>query len=158
MFTEREPQGDPPGQLPRSARRVLRYTWIVVAIAAIYAVSVLLYRWSQSRDYAAKQKAAAAAAQRSEDAQSLETMGGNEFNILNFYASPGEIHRGESVQLCYGVANTQSVKIEPDTGRGMWPSLSRCIDISPAKTTTYTLTAQNSQGKTKTASLTITVL
>jgi hypothetical protein len=70
---------------------------------------------------------------------------------------PGEIHRGEQVQMCYGVANAQTVKIEPDIGRGMWPSVSRCVQITPQKTTTYTLTTTDGHGQTKTASLTIKV-
>jgi hypothetical protein len=148
---------EPNSKPPDLGRKIRRITSIGVVVAAIYAGSVLLYRWNQNREYQAKQKAEAAAAQRAEDESSIETMGGTQFNIINFYAMPGEIHRGESVQLCYGVANAQSVKIEPDTKRAMWPSLSRCVDISPEKTTTYTLTAQSAQGKTKTASLTIKV-
>jgi hypothetical protein len=140
-----------------SGRKILRITSVGVVIAAIYAVSVLVYRWNQNREYQAKAKEQAAAAQRAEDEQSIENMGGTRFAILNFYAMPGEIRRGESVQMCYGVANAQSVKLEPDIKRAMWPSLSRCIDISPKKTTTYTLTAQDTHGQTKTASLTIKV-
>jgi hypothetical protein len=149
---------EPESKPPDPARRILRYTSIAVVLAAIYAVSVLLYRWNQNREYEAKARAQVAAEQRSEDESSLESMGGTEFDILNFYASPGEIHRGGTVELCYGVANAQSVKIEPDIHRTMWPSVSRCIDISPARTTTYTLTAQDAHGKTKTASLTIKVV
>jgi hypothetical protein len=148
---------EPNSKPPDLGRKIRRITSIGVVVATIYAGSMLLYRWNQDRDFRAKEKAQAAAAQRAEDENSIENMGGTEFNILNFYAMPGEIHRGESVQLCYGVANAQSVKIEPDINRGMWPSVTRCIDISPAKTTTYTLTAQDAHGKTKTASLTIKV-
>jgi len=151
MFVE--PEGKPPDR----ARKILRYTSVLVAIAAIYAVSVLVYRWNQNREYEAKQRSEAAAEQRAEDERSIENMGGTEFALLNFYAMPGEIHRGESVQMCYGVANAQSVKIEPDVGRTMWPSVSRCFDITPKKTTTYTLTTTDAHGKTKTASLTIKV-
>jgi hypothetical protein len=61
------------------------------------------------------------------------------------------------VELCYGVANAQTVKIEPDTGREVWPSVNRCIDLKPKKTTTYTLTAQDAHGNTKTAALTLEV-
>lgn len=157
MFTEPQPPQKPPDRPPDLPHRILRYSWIAVVIAAIYAASVILYRWTQNRDYQYKEKQQAAAAQRNEDEQSLETMGGTEFKILNFYAMPGEIRRGDTVQLCYGVANAQSVKIDPDIGHGMWPSLSRCLDITPKKTTTYTLTAADAHGKTQTASLTIKV-
>jgi hypothetical protein len=157
MFTEPQPQQERPDRPLDLPHKILRYAWVAVVIAAIYAGSVLLYRSHQNRNYLAKQKAEAAAAQRSEDEQSLETMGGTEFKILNFYAMPGEIRRGETVEMCYGVANAQSVKIEPNIGRGMWPSLSRCIDIEPKKTTTYTLTAADAHGQTQSASLTIKV-
>ena len=155
MFTE--PEGQPPDRPIDLPHKILRVTSIGVVIAAIYAGSVLLYRWEQNRDYQAKQRQQAAAAQRAEDQESLETMGGTQFKILSFYAMPGEIRRGESVQMCYGVANAQTVKITPDIGRPMWPSLTRCIHIEPKKTTTYTLTAEDGEGKSKSVSLTIQV-
>lgn len=146
-----------PERKPNLSRRMRHITSIAVVIAAIYAASVLLYRWSQNREYQAKRKAEAAEAQRSEDESSIEAMGGAQFAILNFYASPGEVRPGEDVQMCYGVAHAKRVKIEPDIGRGTWPSASRCVEIEPKKTTTYTLTAEDAHGKTKSASLTIKV-
>jgi hypothetical protein len=145
-----------PGR-PDRRRKILRYSWVVVALVALYVGFVLFYRWRENRELTAKARAQAAVEQRAQDAQSIENMGGTRFEILGFYASPGLIHRGETVSLCYAVANTQAVKIEPDIRRPVWPSASRCIDISPTKTTTYTLTAQDAQGHTKTASLTIEV-
>lgn len=157
MFSDIEPQSGPP-EPPRGWRhRILRYTWIAVAIAAIYVIIVFAYRWQKNSDYQARAKEQAAAAQRQEDERSLETLGGTEFKILNFYAMPAHIHRGDQVQMCYGVANAQSVTIEPDTGRQTWPSITRCIEVTPEKTTTYTLTAKDAHGKTQTASLTIEV-
>jgi hypothetical protein len=153
MLTEVEPNSKPPD--PR--RRITRYSWIIIAIAAIYVAFVLFSRWQANRDYEARAKAQAKAQQRSEDAQSIENMGGTAFAILGFYASPGLIHRGDAVSLCYSVANTQTLKIEPDINRQLWPSASRCVDIYPKKTTTYILTAQDAKGHSKTASLTIEV-
>jgi hypothetical protein len=153
------PQGELVGkdQPPDRARKILRYTPIAILIAAIYVGFVLFFRWRENRDIEAKAKAQAAAQQRTEDQQSLENTGGTKFDILSFYATPGIIHRGDTVQLCYGVANAQNVKIEPDTNRATWPSVTRCIEISPKKTTTYTLTTQDAHGNTKTANLTIQV-
>jgi hypothetical protein len=151
MLTETEP--GPPHRL----RKMLRYSWVLIALAALYVGFVLFSRWRGNRALVAKAKSQAAAEQRARDARSIENMGGARFEILGFYASPGLIHRGETVSLCYAVANTQTVKIEPDIHRRLWPSVSRCIDISPTKTTTYTLTAQDAQGQAKTASLTIEV-
>lgn len=139
------------------SRTILRYTPILIGIAAIYAGFVLWARWSDNRALDARAKAHAAAQQRAEDQRSLETLGGSSFDILGFYASPGLIQRGDTAQLCYGVANAQSVKIEPETNRALWPSVNRCIEITPKKTTTYTLTAEDGHGKSKTATLTIEV-
>jgi len=83
-------------------------------------------------------------------------LGGNQFAILNFYASPGEIRRGETAQLCYGVSNAKTVRIEPQTS-AVWPSYSRCVDVAPKKDTTYTLTAEDAAGHIKTATVTVKV-
>jgi len=144
-------------QFAALARKALRYTPIAILLAMIWAGYVLYARWSEDRDLAARAKERAAAERRAEDQRSLENMGGTEFKILLFYASPGTVHRGDASELCYGVANAQSVKIEPDTKRGVWPSVNRCFDVSPKKTTTYTLTAEDGHGNTKTATLTLEV-
>lgn len=154
-----EPQQQPAAEDKHQnrVRRLLRYMPILIGIAAIYAGFVLVVRWNQTRDAEAKQKAEVATEKREADARALDAVGGTEFAILSFYATPGLVHRGDQVELCYGVANAQTVKIEPDIGRGVWPSVNRCIDITPKKTTTYTLSAQDAHGNTKTASLTLEV-
>jgi hypothetical protein len=58
--------------------------------------------------------------------------------------------------MCYGVSNAKSVKLDPPDAN-VWPSNDRCLQISPKKTTTYTFTADDGQGNTKTATLTIEV-
>jgi len=153
-----QPGSDEPKISPEDrVRKIVRYMPILIAIAAIYAGFVLVVRWNQTRDAEAKEKAAVAAEKRAADARALDAVGGTEFAILSFYATPGLVHRGDQTELCYGVANAQSVKIEPDIGRAVWPSVNRCIDIAPKKTTTYTLSAQDAHGNTKTASLTLEV-
>jgi len=156
MLTDPRPV-PPERKPPRGASRILRYLRFAIVIAAIYVVVVLFIRWHQNRQYAAKEKAQQQAEQRAEDERSLETLGGTAFTIEGFYAEHGEIRRGDSIQICYSVANAQSVKIEPDTGHGVWPSLTRCFEVTPKKTTTYTLTATDPHGQTKTAQLTIQV-
>jgi hypothetical protein len=153
MLTEIEPNP----KAPDPGRKFTRYSWIAIGIALIYVAFVLFFRWQSNRDYEARAKTQAAAQQRSEDAQSIESMGGTQFAILGFYASPGLIHRGEAVSLCYSVANTETLKIAPDINRPVWPSASRCVDIYPKKTTSYTLTARDAKGHSKTATLTIEV-
>jgi len=86
----------------------------------------------------------------------VEILGGSEFKIISFYASPGEIHRGDTVTMCYGVSNAKSVSVDPPIGE-VWPSVSRCMQITPKKTTKYTFTADDGKGSTKTAELTIVV-
>src|SRR6266404_5745717 len=54
------------------------------------------------------------------------------------------------------VANAKSVKLEPQPN-AVWPSYARCVSVSPAKSTTYTLTVSDSSGNTKTQSLQVTV-
>ena len=56
-----------------------------------------------------------------------------------------------------GVANAKTVKLEPQENP-VWPSYSRCVDVKPTKTTTYTLTIDDSAGNTKTQSLEVKVL
>jgi hypothetical protein len=84
-------------------------------------------------------------------------MGGKTLDIQAFYANPGAVHGGESVQLCYGVANAKNVKLEPQTNP-VWPSYARCVDVKPTKTTTYTLTIDDGAGNTKTQSIEVKVL
>jgi hypothetical protein len=148
------PEATPPAS---RARQIIRYMPILVVIAAVYAGLVLLVRWNENREAEAREKTEAAAKAREDNARALDVVGGTEFKILSFYVTPGLAHRGDTVELCYGVANAQTVKIDPDIGRGTWPSVNRCIDITPKKTTTYTLTAQDAHGNTKTESLTLEV-
>ena len=108
------------------------------------------------QDIAAKEKAAQAAAQRDAAEKSVEVLGGTEFKIISFYATPGMIQRGDTVDMCYGVSNAKSVKLDPPVAN-VWPSVDRCMQVTPKKTTTYTFTADDGKGNTKTAQLTIEV-
>ena len=93
---------------------------------------------------------------RNRIASPSNNFGGKELAIQDFYASPGEIRRGETVQLCYGVANAKTVKLEPQPNP-VWPSYSRCVDVTPTKSTTYTLTITDAAGNTRTQSLEVKV-
>lgn len=134
-------------------RTAFRYTWILVVIVALVIAGIFYSRWQENRDIEEK-----AAQQKRDQARAVvEGLGGSAFAIMSFYASPGVIHRGDSSELCYGVSNAKSVSIEPKLSEGTWPSLDRCISISPKKTTTYTLTAEDANGQKKTQSLTLEV-
>jgi hypothetical protein len=130
---------------------LLYSTTLLVAVAAGVGY-IFLSRWEDDR--AAVERAAEKS--RAQDQHIVEAMGGDNFEILNFYTSPLSIHPGETAELCYGVANAKSVQIDPPAG-AVWPSYSRCVDVSPRTDTTYTLTAQDAAGHTKTASLTLLV-
>jgi hypothetical protein len=48
--------------------------------------------------------------------------------------------------LCYGVENAARVRLEP-AELEISPSFSRCVDVFPKETTTYTLVAEGKDGK-----------
>jgi hypothetical protein len=119
-------------------------------------VWILFSRWQENRSVESRAKEEKAQKQREDDRQTLERMGGKELVIQSFYAIPAEIRRGQSVQLCYGVANAKTVKLEPQSNP-VWPSYARCVDVAPARTTTYTLTITDAAGNTKTQSLEVKI-
>jgi type IV pilus biogenesis protein CpaD/CtpE len=65
--------------------------------------------------------------------------------IIQFYPNPPAVGKGEKTLLCYGVEHASAVRLSPPVEK-VWPSPSRCFDVAPAVTTTYTLTAEDSQG------------
>jgi len=69
----------------------------------------------------------------------------HEPRVLRFSAFPDVVARGESLGLCYEVANGARVRIDPDVGEvGALPR--NCVQASPAETTTYVLTAEGEDG------------
>ena len=128
------------------------YTSILLVAALAYAGWVLASRRREAREMEKRAKEQ----ERAEAARTFEMLGGDRFEILNFYAVPGEIRRGGSAQLCYGVSNAKTVRLEPQTAE-VWPSQARCVEVAPKKDTTYTLTAEDGHGNTHTSSLTVTV-
>jgi hypothetical protein len=81
---------------------------------------------------------------------------GGQVRIVQFYSGNGAILPGGKTELCYGVVNAKEVRLDPPVEK-LWPSMSRCFDVAPAKTTHYTLTAEAADHKLVTASLDITV-
>ena len=90
-------QPDPPKQ--SIFRNPFLYSWTALVIFALATVVIL-----------------------EQDSIALEQLGGKELAIQNFYATPGTIRRGETVQLCYGVANARTVKLQPQSNP-VWLSL-----------------------------------
>ncbi len=99
----------------------------------------------------------AAEKERSQDQKTFEAMGGNRFDILSYSANPATVAAGEKTSLCYSVSNAKSVTIEPSTEEPVWPAFSRCVHVSPHKTTKYTLTVGDDAGHTKIATVEVYV-
>jgi hypothetical protein len=138
----------------------LRNLWLgfgaAVLIVLVYVGYTMWSRHTENADLAYKQQAAKSAQQRDSDAAAVEELGGSDFKILAFYASPGSIHRGDTVDMCYGVSNAKTVKLDPPEAN-VWPSANRCMQVTPKKTTTYTLTIDDGKGNTANQQLTVTV-
>ncbi len=137
-------------------RNPLRYTSIAIGIALLYVGWVFFSRWAENRDLEQRAAQEKAEKQREADRATVEGMGGKELAIQNFYAAPGVIRRGESAKLCYGAANAKKVRLEPQSNP-VWPSFSRCVDVSPTATTTYTLTIEDAAGNSKSQTLEVKV-
>jgi len=144
---------DEPGRKPFSVfRNPLLYTSTLLILSILYVGWVFSARRQAAREMEQRAKEK----ERAEAAHTYEMLGGDRFEILSFYAVPGLIHRGDSAQLCYGVSNAKSVRLEPQPNP-VWPSAARCVDVSPKKSTTYTLTAEDGHGNTKVMTLTVEV-
>lgn len=134
----------------------LLYSSIALGIALLVVAWILYARWEENRLIEKRAREEKSQKQAENDRLTLEQLGGKELAIQNFYATPGAIRRGETVQLCYGVANAKTVKLEPQTNP-VWPSYARCVDVTPTKDTTYTLTIADAAGNIKTQTLEVKV-
>jgi hypothetical protein len=123
----------------------LLYSSAVLVVALLAVVFVMFSRWQDRHNIERQAAQERAEKQHEQDRMAVEQLGGKEFAILSFYASPAVIRRGESAQLCYGVANAKTVKLEPQR-QAVWPSVAHCVDVSPSKSTTYTLTIEDGSG------------
>jgi len=116
----------------------------------------VISRWQDRRNIERQAAQSLREKQREQDRLAVEQLGGKEFQILSFYANPVVIRRGQSAQLCYGVANAKSVKLLPET-QPVWPSVAHCVDVSPTESITYTLTIEDGRGKTQSQGVEIKV-
>jgi hypothetical protein len=81
---------------------------------------------------------------------------GKALKILQFYTMQPEISAGQKALLCYGVVNATAVRLDPPV-ESVWPSVSRCFEVKPAKTTRYTFSANGADGATASESVEIIV-
>jgi hypothetical protein len=147
-------QPDP--QKKSTLKNPFLYSRAVLALVALAVLWILTTRWLENRNLEKRAIQERTQKQQEQDRITLEQMGGKELAIQNFYASPGTIRRGESAQICYGVANAKTVKLEPQSNP-VWPSYSRCVDVTPTKSTTYMLTIADAAGNTRTQTLEVKV-
>jgi hypothetical protein len=133
-------------------RKLLPYTTAAVIVVFLYVCWIFFSRWQLERETTQRMEEQ----RRAEAAKVVEAYGGSDVKILSFNATPGAIHRGGTISLCYGVSNAKTIRIEPNV-KDIWPSMNRCVDVTPKKDTTYTITASDDKGHTQTASLSIRV-
>jgi hypothetical protein len=132
---------------------ILPYTTVAIILVALYVAWVFYSRHERTMRAQAEIDAAR------EDARKRvvnQIYGSGEIKFTTFGVDSGVLHRGESTQLCYGLVNAASVKIDPPLP-DVKVSYHHCIEIAPKATTTYTITAQNTKGDTKSESITVQV-
>jgi hypothetical protein len=76
--------------------------------------------------------------------------------ITQFYATKPAVPKGEATLLCYGVESAVSVALEPPAAK-VSPALSRCFEVKPAQTTTYTLVVEGRDGSKARQEVTVSV-
>jgi hypothetical protein len=137
-----------PSPSPKSPfKNPFLYSSLLILGVLLYLSYILYARHESNKQYQQKIEKRQAEQRREEDRAAVEQLGGSELAIRGLYVSPRVIHPGETAQLCYDVANAKTVELDPPAGE-VWPSHSRCLNISPRKTTTYTLTIRDAAGKT----------
>jgi hypothetical protein len=159
MLTDPRPAQQPPTQqtAPKSPlKNPILYSSLALLAVLFYVLWIFFSRWQENRQIQRRASEERSQKQLDADRQTIDQLGGKELAIQSFYASAGVIHRGEKVELCYGVANAKNVKLEPQDNP-VWPSYNRCVEVAPKKDTTYTLTIQDAAGHTQTETLDIKV-
>ncbi len=133
----------------------LMYSSLLIFVVAAYVAWILLSRHQANRAYEQHAEQAQAKKQHENDQAAIDQLGGSELAIQMLYATP-RIRRGETAQVCYGVANAKTVTLQPQSGQ-VWPSHNLCVDIKPLKTTAYTLTATGTDGQSVSQQVTVEV-
>jgi len=131
------------------------YSSFLILVVSLYVGWILYSRHQDNRAYDQRASQAQTKKQHQADQAAIEQLGGSDLAIQMLYATP-EIKRGEAAQVCFGVANAKTVTLERQSSP-VWPSHNLCVDVKPVKTTTYTLTATGSDGKTVSQDVTILV-
>jgi hypothetical protein len=146
-------ENQPPQKSP--FKNPLVYSSLLILIVAAYVAWTLFSRHQANRAFQQRAEQAQAQKQRENDQAAIDQLGGSELAIQMLYATP-RIHRGETAQICYGVANAKTVTLQPQSTQ-VWPSHNLCVDVKPLKTMTYTLVATSIDGKSVSQQVTVEV-
>jgi hypothetical protein len=125
---------------------------IFILIAALYVGWIFYSRWHA----VAEARRAAAVREVERARKDIEMNGGSQLRITMLYTSADTVHKGEPVQICYGVVNAKNISFDPPIA-DVWPSMNRCVDVSPKQSTTYTLNADDGAGHSDQAQISVQV-
>jgi len=116
MLTDPNPAQQRPAQQPAPKsplKNPILYSSLALLAVLLYVLWIFFSRWQENREIQRRASEERSQKQLDADRQTIDQLGGKELAIQSFYGSAGVIHRGETVQLCYGVANAKTVKLEP---------------------------------------------
>jgi hypothetical protein len=152
-MTLTQPPNEPERRQGSALRAILPYTTVAMIIAALYVAWTFYSRHEANR-------AAVEAIQKKKAEENKQVVdqvyGSGEVKFTMMTADSGVLAPGQTTQLCYGVANAKAVKVDPPVEQ-LKPSYHHCFEVAPKKTTTYTITADDGAGHTKSQALTIQV-
>jgi hypothetical protein len=133
-------------------RRVVFWLSFVIVVALLYVGWVFYSRWNANREAVRAQTEK----ESSQERKTLDAYGGGGLKILSFYAAPAVIARGGQTNLCYSVTGAKTVRMEPAVD-AVWPSLTRCVQVSPRKDTEYKFIAEDGAGHSATNTVAVRV-
>ena len=150
-FAGTPPPPEPPKRSPLAA--VLPYTTVALIIAALY-VAWTFYSRHEANVKSQQEIAARQAEQRQREAQTIFGSGGLSFRTWS--ADKAVVRPGETANICYGVVDAKTVRIDPPVEE-LKPSYLHCFEVAPKQTTTYKITAEDTHGHTASEQRTIQV-
>ena len=133
-------------------RKTLPFLTAALFVIAAYDAWLFYSRWRDGREAQRWSHAEEAREAR----QTVDMLGGGQLKILNFYANPGAIRRGDHANICYGVYGAKSVRIEPPVEE-LHPAVAHCVQVSPSSSTEYKLVAEDGAGHTASEHFTLQV-
>lgn len=133
-------------------KRLLPLLAIGILLGVSYDGWIFYSRWRDAGDA----EKARASKEAQDDRRTVDALGGDRLKILDFYASPQAIRRGQPATICYGVNAAQSVRLDPPVEQ-LHPAYSHCFQVAPLHDTDYKLTVADRAGHTLTQNLSIHV-